>query len=216
VGACQTAPGASCADANTLRTFVAPGTCNSGACTYTYTDSTCAHGCAAGACNASITVPKSGPAYTGPHMDPGLNADCPDTDLEPNDLLSQAVTAPLPIPDIPTSKITKLAICPQGPSPWSGSHDIDVFKVDLTSFSGVLALKVELTYDIAYGDLDVAILDETGRALDTEGTAVSNACLVMAASRPSVYYVAVVGANNVDSNRYELRIRTFSQGATCP
>jgi len=48
---CNAPPAKSCLDANTLRSFVAPGSCAGGGCTYRPGDSTCVFGCAGGACN---------------------------------------------------------------------------------------------------------------------------------------------------------------------
>ena len=164
-----------------------------------------------------VTLPKSGPPYTGPHMDPGLDnaADCPDANLEPNDSPAEALTAPTPTPDQPTPKIIKLAICPVGNNPATGLHDVDWYKVDLTSPSGAVTLQAEIFYDITFGDLDVAILDDAGSPISVDGTAVSNGC-VAAAVTNRVYYVVVAGANNVDVNNYELLIRSFSTPQTCP
>jgi hypothetical protein len=70
-------------------------------------------------------------------------------------------------------------------------------------------------YDISFGDLDIGILDEQGNVLSEDGTAVANGCAVAAIGN-GVYYVVVTGANNVDSNRYELLIRSFTTPQTCP
>ena len=60
---CDTPPAATCADANTLRTFSSSGTCSTGTCDYPSTDTTCANGCANGACTgvtpACTTSPNS-------------------------------------------------------------------------------------------------------------------------------------------------------------
>jgi hypothetical protein len=47
---CSTPPATVCLSATTSRTYVATGTCLAGACTYAYTDATCAHGCQGNAC----------------------------------------------------------------------------------------------------------------------------------------------------------------------
>lgn len=49
-GACTEVPAAACIDGTKLRTYAAGGTCIDGACRYESTDTTCANGCAAGAC----------------------------------------------------------------------------------------------------------------------------------------------------------------------
>jgi hypothetical protein len=73
----------------------------------------------------------------------------------------------------------------------------------------------ELFYDITYGDLDVGVVDSSGRLLAVDGTAITNGC-VTASVQKNTYYVVVAGANNVDANRYDLRIRTFSSAPACP
>jgi hypothetical protein len=52
-------------------------------------------------------------------------------------------------------------------------------------------------------------------SLSQDGTAVTNGCAAAAIAN-GVYYVAVVGANNVDSNTYELLIRSFTKAQSCP
>jgi hypothetical protein len=165
--------------------------------------------------STGLTIPKSGPPYTGTMSDPGLNtlSDCADASLEPNDNPATALSF-TPVPDMPTAKIIKLAICPKGPNPRTGSHDQDWFKVDLVGSSS-LTLKAEVFYDVTFGDLDVAIVDGGGNILASDGTAVTNACAVAQVSS-AVYYVVVAGANNVDVNNYQLLIRTFSSVTTCP
>lgn len=50
-GGCVMPPAAACQlDGATLRTFVSPGTCAGGSCSYSFSDATCPFGCAAGAC----------------------------------------------------------------------------------------------------------------------------------------------------------------------
>ena len=49
---CDSPPASTCSGANTRRTFASAGTCSAGSCSYTYTDTACAFGCAGGACNA--------------------------------------------------------------------------------------------------------------------------------------------------------------------
>jgi hypothetical protein len=49
---CNHPPVAACLDANTRRSYSAAGLCNSGTCSYTPTDTSCAHGCSGGLCNA--------------------------------------------------------------------------------------------------------------------------------------------------------------------
>ncbi|HZS35523.1 MAG TPA: hypothetical protein VFF06_01790, partial [Polyangia bacterium] len=134
-------------------------------------------------------IPKTG-VYTGTHQNAMLNlvTDCPDSSLEPNDSPDKALDAPLPTPDMPTAKITKMAICPVGPNPATGNHDVDYFRANTTSFTtaSTLNLRADVFYDIVYGDLDVGIFDATGNLLASDGSAVSNACAV-AVVPPGVY-----------------------------
>jgi hypothetical protein len=166
-------------------------------------------------------IPKTGASYSGPHNDPMLSSvdACSDKELEPNDSPAQAIpTSPsaTPTPDTPTPKITHMAICPSGPRPDTGNHDVDYFMVDTTQFSqSSLTIMAEIFYDVTYGDLDVGIFDSTGRLLAADGTAVTNGC-VAASIGSGIYYVVVAGANNMDSNRYDIRIRTFSMPHQCP
>jgi hypothetical protein len=180
----------------------------------------------AGISQASL-VPKTGAPYSGPHNDPMLASleACPDyssnpaLSLEPNDDADHAIDlasgAP-PIPDMPTPKLVHLAICPTGNNPATGNHDIDYFKVDTTGFGHpTLSMMAEIFYDVTYGDLDVGIFDGTGRLLAGDGSAVTNGCAA-ASIGSGIYYVAVVGANNMDVNRYDIRIRTFTASHPCP
>src|SRR5262245_7628892 len=164
----------------------------------------------------SGTIPKTGLPYTGTKNDPGLNTlkDCPDNDprLEPNDGTSTAVdltnSSLSPKPDMQVGKLTMMSICPKGPRPDTNFHDIDYYKVDTSTFgtTGTLTIMAEVFYDISYGDLDVGIFDSTGRLLAGDGSSMTNACTV-ASIGSGVYYVVVAGANNVDVNRYDMRVR---------
>jgi hypothetical protein len=160
----------------------------------------------------ALSIPKGGAVYQGNHLDPMLDdpAGCPDKSLEPNDTPSTAVTGVMAPPDVLNPKLINLAICPKGNNPFTQQHDVDFYQVDLTSApSSALTLKAELFYDIQYGDLDLGIFDASGHPIATDGSAVSNGCVVTAVGAAK-YYVVVVGANNTDSNRYELRVRTFT------
>jgi hypothetical protein len=186
--------------------------------------------CVASASDAGLSssslIPKTGAPYSGPHNDPMLSSlsSCPDyssdptASLEPNDDTAHAVdlAANPPIPDMPTPKLVHLAICPTGPNPATGNHDVDYYKIDTTSFGQpTLSMMAEIFYDITYGDIDVGIFDSTGRMLAGDGSAVTNGC-VAASVGSGVYYVVVVGANNMDVNRYDVRIRTFTASHQCP
>ncbi|HEY7955992.1 MAG: hypothetical protein ACHQ17_05985 [Polyangia bacterium] len=165
-----------------------------------------------------VQIPKTG-SYTGPQNDPMLATlmSCPDSSLEPNDDPASAISAPNPVPDMTTPKITKMAICPTGPNPATGLHDVDFFKISGKMLpSGTLTLKANVFYDVSYGDLDVAILDSTGSMLASDGSSVSNGCVAASIQGGSGdYYVVVVGANNKDVNRYDIRIASFSTAQTC-
>jgi hypothetical protein len=163
-----------------------------------------------------VSIAKTGPAYAGPQADPGLAnlADCPDANIEPDDSPSTALVF-MVTPDAPTPKIVNRAICPFGPSPLTGAHDVDYFKVDASQLPSGLTLKAEVFYDITYGDLDIAILDEHGSLLASDGTAVTNGCTTAVISS-GVYYVVVAGANHTGTNRYQLSIRAFTAAQTCP
>jgi hypothetical protein len=173
----------------------------------------------------SSLIPKTG-MYSGPHQDPMLDmvSMCPDASLEPNDSPSQAVPAPAPMPDAATPKITKMAICPTGPRPETGMHDVDFYMVDTTTLStSSLTMMAEIFYDVSFGDLDVGIFDSNLMRLASDGSAVTNGCTAATIPAPNMsnpnankFYVMVVGANNMDVNRYDIRIRTFSMAKQCP
>lgn len=164
-----------------------------------------------------VRIDKTGPAYSGQHTDPGLmtTGDCPDESLEPNDgatLPNKPVLLTAP-PDTMPAKLTNMAICPTGPNPATKLHDVDFYRLDVSG--GVATIMAELSYDITYGDVDVGIFDAGGTLLGSDGTAVSNACATAPVSAPGTYFVVVVGANDVDVNRYDVRVRTFSKITTC-
>jgi hypothetical protein len=163
----------------------------------------------------TVEIPKTG-MYNGLRNDPRLisDNDCPDSRLEPNNSPETALQAPDPTPDSMVPKIVMMSICPQG------KKDVDWFVVDLDSskFSqSQLSMLVQVFYDVSYGDLDVGIFDANGRLLASDGSAVSNGCASFTVNPgPGVkYYVAVVGANNSEVNRYDLHIRTFTASRSC-
>lgn len=165
-----------------------------------------------------VRIDKSGPAYTGQHTDPGLDttADCPDESLEPNDGPTLPDGKPVLVmapPDTLTAKLTKMAICPKGLNPATKRHDVDYFRIDIGA--GVATLMAELFYDITYGDVDVGIFDAGGTLLGSDGTSTSNGCATAPVSGAGTYFVVVVGANDFDVNRYDLRVRTLSKITTC-
>jgi hypothetical protein len=172
-----------------------------------------------GGVGGAISITKTGPAYTGPMVDPGLDtvADCPDNALEPNDSInsSKLFKADVGTPDMVSPKITNVAICPKGNRPETGAHDIDVYIADLTNFPGQLTLMAQLFYQIQYGDLDVGIFREDGSVLASDGSATDNGCAAATVAGGSKYYIAVAGANNMDVAPYDLRVRLFSSPQTC-
>jgi hypothetical protein len=165
-----------------------------------------------------VRIDKTGAAYNGQHTDPGLDttADCPDESLEPNDGPTLPDGKPILVmapPDTVTAKLTKMAICPKGLNPATKRHDVDYFRIDVGA--GVATLMAEVFYDITYGDLDVGIFDAGGTLLGSDGTATTNACATGPVAAAGTYFVVVVGANDFDINRYDLRVRTFSKITTC-
>ena len=165
-----------------------------------------------------VRIDKSGPAYTGQHTDPGLatTADCPDESLEPNDGPTLPDGKPVLVSvtaDTVSAKLTKMAICPKGVNPATQRHDVDFYRVDVGA--GVATIMGEVFYDITYGDLDVGILDAGGTLIGSDGTATSNACATGTVSGPGTYFVVVTGANDVDVNRYDVRVRTFTKLTSC-
>lgn len=165
-----------------------------------------------------VRIAKSGPAYMGQHTDPGLTtaADCPDASLEPNDGPTLPDGKPVLVtatPDALTAKLTNLAICPTGVNPTTRRHDVDYFRLD--AGAGVATVMAQLYYDITYGDLDVGIVDAGGALVGSDGTATSDACATAPVGAPGTYFIVVVGANDVDVNRYALRVRTFTKITSC-
>jgi hypothetical protein len=165
-----------------------------------------------------VRVAKTGAAYTGVHTDPGLAAasDCPDSSLEPNDGPVLPDGKPIVVVttlDVVTPKTTKMSICPKGLNATTKRHDVDYFRVDVPA--GAAAVMAEVFYDITYGDLDVAILDAGGSMLASDGTATTDACAVTNVKASGIYYIVVVGGGDVDVNRYDLRVRTFTKPTAC-
>jgi hypothetical protein len=147
-------------------------------------------------------------------MDPMLgSADvCPDKVIEPNDCLGNAVQ--LSANDVSidgnVAQLQHLAICPTGNNPLANGHDVDYYAFTVAGTANAL---VNITYDIKYGDLDVGIFRADGTAVATDGSAVSNACVV-ASVTTGTYYVGVFGANNA-VNTYTMSIRLSSQPRQC-
>ena len=163
-------------------------------------------------------VPKTG-SYSGPTLDPGLSdgAKCPDIALEPNDSIANAIpslnTSLNLVVDANSPKLQNLAICPTGNNPKANGHDSDYYEFDVSTPVYVL---VEINYDVKYGDLDVGIFSADGTLVAYDGSATSNGCIAPPSQLPAgKYYVGIGGANNKDSNRYDLRIRFFSMAKTC-
>ena len=153
-------------------------------------------------------IPKTGTPYTGPTSDPKLSTpqSCPDTTLEPNNTISTATDVQATVDAANAFKLVRLSICPVG------AGDLDMFHV--TSTRPGTTLMAEIFYDISYGDLDVAILDSSGAIIASDGSTNSNGCITSPLG-VGEYYVAVAGANNA-VNRYDARIRLFSQPQFCP
>ncbi|MCU1280453.1 MAG: hypothetical protein JWM53_3999 [bacterium] len=165
-----------------------------------------------------VRIAKTGDAWTGQRVDPMLNttADCPDESLEPNDGPTLPDGKPVLVtatPDAMTAKLTKMAICPKGPNPATKRHDVDYFRIDVGAT--VATIMAEVFYDITYGDLDVGIFDAGGTLLGSDGTALPNACATGPVTSAGTFFVVVTGANDVDVNHYDLRVRTFTKVAAC-
>src|SRR5262249_16885306 len=62
---CATPPPPTCLSATTLPTYVSPGTCAGGNCSYQFNDSTCVASCSNGSCGACVP-PVSGPCDNAP------------------------------------------------------------------------------------------------------------------------------------------------------
>ncbi len=157
--------------------------------------------------------------YNGERMNPLLDteASCPDysattsESLEPNNTLPLAtsLSSMFTTPDRKNpAKLNKLAICP------TGSKDVDFYQADLSSYGNVQSLVASIDYQVAYGDLDIAIVGADGVILSYDGTAVDNGCTSSAVSA-GVYFVAVVGADNVDVNNYTLHVITSTSAKGC-
>jgi hypothetical protein len=163
-----------------------------------------------------ISIDKTG-TYRGVRLDPGLSttADCPDQSLEPNDGPGPAPFGPpillTPVADEPTPRVRNMAICPAGHNPATQQHDVDWFKLDIAEPVTIVA---EAFYDIAHGDLDLAIVDASSKVLVSDGSAVSNACAATGVAA-GTYYVVVVGADDYDVNHYELSVRSYGKSMSC-
>src|SRR5581483_9981769 len=100
------------------------------------------------------------------------------------------------------------SICPTGPRPETGQHDVDFYEVDTTTLStSSLTMMAEIFYDVSFGDLDVGIFDSNLMRIASDGSAVTNGCTAATIPAPSMsmpsmnkFYVLVVGANNQDVN----------------
>ncbi len=186
--------------------------------------------------------------YSGPSMDPMLSGTDPlsgqwrctrdDTNPnpsaavlaqgEPNDYPDQAIAVanPLPVDLPPTEMGSSFQICPDKSNP--GQPDVDAYKFTLTASSNVVA---QITYDVTYGDLDMAVFRSNGVNSQTglydvdlvmaDVTPVSNACVQTILS-PGDYFVLVYGALegqplSVAMNNYQFRVFAVqSSGYTCP
>jgi hypothetical protein len=165
-----------------------------------------------------VRIDKNGAAWMGQHVDPGLltTADCPDESLEPNDGATLPDGKPVLVmatPDVMTAKLTKMAICPKGANPATKRHDVDYFRIDVGGT--VATIMAELFYDITFGDLDVGILDAGGTLIGSDGSALPNGCATGPVGGAGTFFVVVTGANDLDVNHYDLRVRTFTKIAAC-
>ncbi len=200
--------------------------------TCTTTDSECPNGlsCINGFCTQPgdvtpvkgvvVTITKTGSPYSGPtQMLNWTDASmCPDEAEEPNDgpdPYGQPLTW-IPKVDNPTPPtIAGKAICPTGPNPATSNHDVDFYKIDETNAPAAVTLVANVTYDIQYGDLDIAVYDSKLNQLIADGTAVSNGCVATTLNPGQVYYVVVAGANNMDINNFSIQMATWSTPHAC-
>jgi hypothetical protein len=104
-----------------------------------------------------------------------------------------------------------MAICPLGGNPATQQPDVDWFEVTVAA---PVSLVAEAFYDVAYGDLDLAVTDAQGKVIASDGSAVSNACVATSVT-PGTWFVVVVGAQDSGANRYELSVRTYAQPQSC-
>jgi hypothetical protein len=183
--------------------------------------------CRGGLCQVSqgpgIHIEKA-VSYTGMRSPAGLDTvdECPDyivsPSIEPNDGINMGPVRLSYKLDMEPTRAPGLAICPVGNAPWSGAHDVDYYKVDtskeMDAGHSMLTLKAEIDYDIQYGDLDIAVLDATGGVLNEDGSAMSGGCSA-AQITPGVNYIVVVGAGDVDVNRYTLKVKVSTTPENC-
>lgn len=147
--------------------------------------------------------------------------------FEPNDTQDKAIglTNPLPV-DPPANMVgTSYEICPDRMAP--NVPDIDVFRFRITAPANV---RVELKYDVQYGDLDMALFDEPStqgekpRRVAADLTAQSNSCLSVANLPAGRYFAVVRGTNTPDKpsaysmNRYQVRVAAYTAAnfVRCP
>lgn len=162
--------------------------------------------------DGALPIPKTGAAYNGVELDPGLDVsgDCTDAVLEPNNVIANATHISSSVAVNAGGRwIEQQAICPKG------RDDIDFFLIDTTgAVASTIYLMAEIRYDIEYGDLDVAIVNDSGEVLASDGTATANGCVVSKIGFGR-FYVGVRGAAGAVNN-YQVRVRTFSSPQTCP
>jgi hypothetical protein len=187
-------------------------------------------GCRAGALPASsdLTTPPDlarGPfelppqpgVYGGAQSSNGLTPqNCPslyDADLERNDSVATATDG---FDDATTHD--KLAICPVG--------DLDFYSIHVL---GGHYLRVRVGYQIKFGDLDAAIVDDAGylfslasTPLYDSGSMSDGACVASIAptSAGQRVYLVVYGARNAagttDGNAYTFKVETSMSPLYCP
>lgn len=155
-----------------------------------------------GVSGPALQIPKEGKMYQGPHMDPGLQT-CHETD--PNNGFQTAFVV-----GDSTGLYDMLEICPGG--------DIDVYSLNVDPGEYV---KVQIKYQITYGDLDLAGFDVNGKimkgsAMDNDASR-DNACIILpkgSTSCPCTFYAVVDGAYGA-VNRYTFQMTKSSSPQSC-
>jgi hypothetical protein len=151
-----------------------------------------------GASPSSLTIPKTS-RYSGPHMNPGIPP-CNETDGN-NGFQTAFVVGDS------TGKFDGLEICPSG--------DVDVYSLNINA--GEYG-KLFIGYQIAYGDLDLEILDSKGNVVGIDNDATrDNACVTIPRGGdacPCTYYAIVDGGYGA-VNRYSLQFSKSSMPLTC-
>ncbi len=160
-----------------------------------------ANRCVKGGASANpLTIPKVG-LYHGLRKNPQLTVgNCPDrlAGIDPSETLAEAARN-----FDSGAQFDGLAACPGG--------DVDVFAVELQPNEYA---KVVIHYQIAYGDLDVALYDADGTLLTQDADFTRDDSCV-ASSKPGGPIYAVVAAAPEDQNRYWFQVTRGPSQFSC-